>query len=201
MGTIASRNQASTFAISATPIVGREREITALGDLLRQPAVRLVTLTGPGGVGKTRLALRVAEAIAEDVPDGLWFVPLASIRDPALVLSAIARALEVRETGHRSLLEGIAHFLHGKQALLVLDNFEHVVESAPLVAELLAVHPIDLPRHQPGLLRVSGEHAFPVPPSRCRRPLMRPLSSGLHIPLRCASSSSARSGATRVRNH
>ena len=101
----------------------------------------------------------------DDFPDGLWFVPLASIRDPDLVLPAIAQALDMRETGNRSLLDVIAHSVHGKNALLILDNFEHVVESAPLVAELLArcAHFTCLVTSR-ALLRVSGEHAFPVPP-------------------------------------
>ena len=165
VATIAPHNHDSAFAISAAPLVGREREVMAVGDLLSQPVVRLITLTGPGGVGKTRLALRVAEVAVEDFPDGVWFVPLASIRDPALVLSAIARALDVRETGHRSLLEGIAQFLHGKNALLILDNFEHVVASAHLVAELLAQcsHLTCLVTSR-ALLRVTGERAFPVLP-------------------------------------
>jgi predicted ATPase/DNA-binding CsgD family transcriptional regulator len=165
VATAAPHNEASAFPSSATPLVGREREVMNVGELLRQPTIRLVTLTGPGGVGKTRLAMRVAEAVGEDFPDGLWFVPLASISDPALVLSAIARALDVRETGHRSLSEGIAHFLHGKDALLILDNFEQVVDAAPLVAELLArcKHLTCLLTSR-ALLRVSGEHAFPVLP-------------------------------------
>src|SRR5215203_104959 len=123
--TIQPPSEISILPIPSTALVGRRREVTAVADLLRQPAVRLVTLTGPGGVGKTRLALRVAEEVAEDFPDGVWFIPLASIRHPDLVLSAIAQALGVRETGSRSLLEGIAHFAHGKDALLILDNFEH----------------------------------------------------------------------------
>src|SRR5215216_3279537 len=163
--TVSPRNPASTYPSSTTPLVGREREVIAVSDLLRQPAVRLVTLTGPGGVGKTRLTLAVTEAVAEDFPDGLWFVPLASVRDPALILSAIARALDVRETGHRSLLDGIAHILHGKDALLILDNFEHLLTSAPVVAEILARCPhLTCLMTSRALLRVMGEHAFPVPP-------------------------------------
>jgi predicted ATPase/DNA-binding CsgD family transcriptional regulator len=165
LASVASGNQARALAISASPLVGREREIDAISDLISQPTVRLLTLTGPGGVGKTRLAQRIAETVAEHLPDGVWFVPLASIRDPDLVLSAIARVLDVRETGHRSLMEGIAHVLHEKNALLILDNFEHVTDSAPFVAELLArcEHLTCLVTSR-SLLRVSGEHAFPVPP-------------------------------------
>src|SRR5215211_6902387 len=148
--TVPPRNPARTCPGSTTPLVGREREVTAVSDLLRQPAVRLVTLTG---------------AVGEDFADGLWFVPLASVRDPALILSAIARALDVRETGHRSLLDGIAHVLQGKDALLILDNFEHLLTSAPVVAEILARCPhLTCLVTSRTLLRVMGEHAFPVPP-------------------------------------
>src|SRR6266508_5471667 len=81
-----------------TSFVGRRREVTAVADLLRRPGVRLVTLTGPGGVGKTRLALAVAAEVADDFPDGVWFVALASVRDPTLIAATIAQTLEVQET-------------------------------------------------------------------------------------------------------
>ena len=165
MSSTASPAGSTNFPTPLTSLVGRERELATLCDLLHRDDVRLLTLTGPGGVGKTRLALRVAEEAARDFPDGIWFVPLASIRDPALVLSAITQVLDVREAGHRSLLEGIAHVLHEKDALLILDNFEHIVASAPLVAELLARCPhVTCLVTSRTLLRVSAEHAFPVPP-------------------------------------
>ena len=94
-----------------TSFIGREREIASIIDRLRAHDVRLLTLTGPGGVGKTRLAIRVAQEIAADFPDGVWFVPLAPVRDPALVASTIARALEVPETGDRPIAERVAAFL------------------------------------------------------------------------------------------
>src|SRR5262245_7562954 len=106
-----------------TSFVGREREVVAVADRLGREGVRLVTLTGPGGVGKTRLAIRVAEVVALDFPDGLWFVPLASVRDPALVAPTIAQALEVRETADRPIEQGVAAYLTGRRALLILDNF------------------------------------------------------------------------------
>jgi predicted ATPase/DNA-binding CsgD family transcriptional regulator len=150
---------------SLTSFVGREREILAIRDLLRQPGVRLLTLVGAGGVGKTRVALEVARQSEEDFPEGIWFVPLAEVRSPALVASAIAQAFGVHELGSRSLAEGIAAVLHGKHALLVLDNFEHVIDAAPLVVELLAASPwLTCLVTSRAVLRISGEHAFPLPP-------------------------------------
>nr|MBA3416396.1 AAA family ATPase [Chloroflexia bacterium] len=148
-----------------TPLVGREREIAGLRELLLQPEAPLVTLIGPGGVGKTRLAVRVAETLAADFPDGVAFVPLAAIRDPTLVLPAVAGALGVREAGDRSLADRLAAFLRDRASLVVLDNFEQVLAAAPRVAEMLAACPrLTILATSRAPLRISGERTRDVLP-------------------------------------
>ena len=148
-----------------TPFVGREREVGAVGDLIRQASTRLLTLTGPGGAGKTRIAVQVASGLRADFADGVVSVHLASVADPALVLPTIAQALGVREAGDRSLGERLAAFLDDRELLLLLDNFEQVVEAAPLVADLLVKCPaLKVLVTSRTRLRLSGEREYPVPP-------------------------------------
>jgi excisionase family DNA binding protein len=148
-----------------TPLIGREREVAAVGDLVRRDGVRLVTLVGPGGVGKTRLALRVAEQVAAGFPEGVWFVALAPVRDPTLVAPTIVRTLGVVERADRPAVETLTAVLRDRRLLLVLDNFEHLLAAAPLVAELLAACPkLVVLVTSRSRLNLSGEHGYSVPP-------------------------------------
>src|SRR5215471_3592168 len=148
-----------------TPLIGREREVDMLCDLLTHPEVRLLTLLGPGGVGKTRLALSVATRLHPQFSDGVHFVSLAMIRDPSLVVPALAQALHLQESRGSSLLDQVQWVLYDKHALLVLDNFEHVVQTAPLLEDLLlACPPLTILVTSRDVLHLRAERQFPVAP-------------------------------------
>jgi predicted ATPase len=151
-----------------TGFVGREREVTAARELLLRPDVRLVTITGPGGIGKTRLGVQVANALAQNFPGGIHFVPLAPLSDPGLIPSVIVQAMGIREVGGQSPLQILNENLQDPlraPILLLLDNFEHVMQAAPMVAALLAMGPnLKILVTSRAALHVYGEHEFPVPP-------------------------------------
>ena len=149
--------------VPATPLVGRDDDAAAVSDLVRAEGVRLVTLTGPGGVGKSRLAVEVAQRLGAGFADGVRFVELGSVRAAELVTAAIAAALGLNTSGG-ALITDLKSYLRARRLVLVLDNFEQVMGAAPLVAELLGAAPgvVALVTSRM-VLRLSGEHEFPVP--------------------------------------
>jgi predicted ATPase/class 3 adenylate cyclase len=158
-------SHANNLPVQPTPLIGREREVATCLTLLRRADVRLLTLTGPGGMGKTRLSLQVAAESLDDYADGVFFVALAPIAEPRLVVSAIAGALGVVEAGGQELAATLKDYLRDRRLLLVLDNFEHLLPAAPLVAELLAACPqIKALVTSRARLRLNGEQEYTVPP-------------------------------------
>jgi predicted ATPase/class 3 adenylate cyclase len=151
--------------IQLTPLLGREQAVASVCALLYREDVRLVTLTGPGGVGKTRLGLQVAGELVDEYADGAWFVPLARLTDPALVLPTIAQTLGLQEAGSRPIEELLRDYVQMQQLLLVLDNCEQVITAAPQVADLLATsHGLKVVATSRRALRLHGEHEYLVAP-------------------------------------
>jgi predicted ATPase/DNA-binding winged helix-turn-helix (wHTH) protein len=158
----------TNLPVQQNGFVGREKEVVAAQELLLRQDVRLVTITGPGGIGKTRLAAQVAGGVIDRFPGGVHFVPLASLRDPGLVPSAIVQAWGIREASGQSpleiLIENLQHSLR-KPTLLLLDNFEHLIEAGCTVAELIAVGShLKVLVTSRAALHIYGEREFPVPP-------------------------------------
>jgi len=154
-----------SLPVAPTTLLGRDVDVQALGQWFADPAVRLITLTGPGGVGKTRLALEVAHAIAADGPSRVVFVPLATIRTPAFVAPAIAEALGLSNVTALDLPKRARVACANQRTLVVLDNFEHVIDAAPLVVELLtSVAPLRVLITSRALLHVRGEREYALGP-------------------------------------
>jgi len=155
----------NNLPLQPTPLVGREKEVSEVCDLLRGTETRLLTLTGPGGTGKTRLALQAAADLLDDFPDGTFFVPLATLSEAELFLSTVAETLGVRETGEQPLDESLKDYLKERRLLLVLDNFEQVLGAAPTVTELLAGAPgLKVLATSRAPLGLYGEQEYAVPP-------------------------------------
>jgi predicted ATPase len=158
----------TNLPVQRTGFVGREKEVAAAKELLLRQDVRLLTVTGPGGIGKTRLAVQVASGLVGHFPGGTHFVSLSSISDPGLIASVIVQTLGIREAGGQSPLEILKENLQDSRRapmLLLLDNFEHLIQAAPTMAELLAMGPnLKIMVTSRAALHVYGEHEFPVPP-------------------------------------
>jgi len=156
---------AEPLPVPLTPLLGRQAEVAEVCTLMRRPDVRLVTLAGPGGVGKTRLALDVAANLAEDFASGVAFVSLAPVADAGLIETVLARAVGIKDAGPRPLRERLHEALRTQHLLLVIDSFEHLADAAPVVAELLATCPdVKVLVTSRERLRIHGEQNIAVAP-------------------------------------
>jgi non-specific serine/threonine protein kinase len=165
--TTARATQPADLPSPLTPFIGREREAEEVRNRLLLPHARVLTLTGPGGVGKTRLGLELARQVQDRFADGVCFVALAPISDPALVPSAIAEALRVKQDAGQSAAEALERYLRDRQLLLVLDNFERLLEAGPPIAQLLATcSRLKVLVTSRVVLRLQGEYDYEVPPLR-----------------------------------
>ena len=161
--TMAAADRKHGVPAQTSPFIGRSRELAEVKLLLNN--CRLLTLSGTGGIGKTRLALHAAEDVAETFVDGVYFVDLAPLADHALVVNAIAAALGVVENPDENLLKTLRRALSGRQMLIVIDNFEHVIQAAPMLSELLAASPhLKILVTSRESLRISSEQEYSVPP-------------------------------------
>lgn len=175
-----SHRHLHNLPIEPTPLVGRDRELRALRDLLLNEEIRLITLTGPGGTGKTRLALHIAADLLDCFEDGIFFVPLSPIRDADLASSTIAQTLGLQETGSRPIGDVLMDYLKSKHVLLVLDNFEQILVAAPLVADLVAACTrLKVLVTSRAVLHLRGEREYAVPALACPDPTPAPLVEDL----------------------
>ena len=164
----------ANLPVQPTPLIGRETEISEIIQLLNADEVRLLTLTGPGGIGKTRLAIDLAAALAAQsrhFEDGVDFVDLAEVTEPDFVISKITQSLGVRGGASQPLVQSLKDYLLDKRMLLLLDNFEQVISAAPIILDLLAAAPgLKILATSRVVLQVRGEHEFPVPPMKIPDP-------------------------------
>ena len=158
-------SQTIVLPVPATPLIGRASEVSLACRLLQREGVRLVTLTGPGGIGKTRLALQIASELRHQFTEGIFWVSLAALSDPTLVLLTIAQSFGLKDHDDRPVLDRLKEHLHHQTLLLLLDNFEQVVAAAPELFDLLVGCPsLKILITSRTLLRLRGEYEFPVPP-------------------------------------